>query len=205
MRKGESTRERVMDVAEAAILSKGFAATSIEEIIAEVEITKSGFFYHFKDKNELAVALLHRYLERDDILLDDIFSRAAELHDDPLHAFLIGLKMFSEVMADIPGGHPGCMVAACCYNETMFNAEVRKLAVEAIMGWRKRFRDILDEIAAIYPPKDDIDLDMVADMISNMIEGGIIMSKAMEESKILAEQILVARSYVKLLFLPTVN
>jgi TetR/AcrR family transcriptional regulator, transcriptional repressor for nem operon len=53
-RKGSDTRERVLDVAEAAVLEKGFAATSIEEVIAAVGITKSGFFYHFRDKNELA-------------------------------------------------------------------------------------------------------------------------------------------------------
>jgi Bacterial regulatory proteins, tetR family len=54
--KGSDTREHILDVAEAAVLEKGFAATSIEELIA-VGITKSGFFYHFKDKNELAKAL----------------------------------------------------------------------------------------------------------------------------------------------------
>jgi AcrR family transcriptional regulator len=55
-RKGSDTRERILDVAEGAVLEKGFAATSIEEVIAAVGITKSGFFYHFKDKNELAKA-----------------------------------------------------------------------------------------------------------------------------------------------------
>ena len=64
MSKGQSTRERIMDIAEEAILEKGFGATSIEEIIAAAEITKSGFFYHFKDKNELARAMLQRYLDR---------------------------------------------------------------------------------------------------------------------------------------------
>ena len=53
-RKGSDTRERILEVAQAAVLEKGFAATSIEEVIAAVGITKSGFFYHFKDKNELA-------------------------------------------------------------------------------------------------------------------------------------------------------
>ena len=51
-RKGSYTRERILDVAEAAVLEKGFAATSIEELITAVGITKSGFLYHFKDKNE---------------------------------------------------------------------------------------------------------------------------------------------------------
>ncbi len=51
-RKGADTRERILDVAEASVLDKGFFATSIEEVIAAVGITKSGFFYHLKDKNE---------------------------------------------------------------------------------------------------------------------------------------------------------
>jgi TetR/AcrR family transcriptional repressor of nem operon len=67
-RKGSDTRERILDVAEAAVLEKGFAATSIEELIAAVGITKSGFFYHFKDKNELAKALLVRYVEREEAI-----------------------------------------------------------------------------------------------------------------------------------------
>ena len=53
-RKGSDTRERILEVAEAAVLEKGFAATSIEELIVAVGITKSGFFYHFRDKEELA-------------------------------------------------------------------------------------------------------------------------------------------------------
>ena len=86
MRKGEQTRQRIMDIAEAAILQKGFGATSIDEVIAEAEITKSGFIYHFHDKNQLALALLDRYLERDNVLLNDIEARAAALSDDPLQA-----------------------------------------------------------------------------------------------------------------------
>ena len=127
MRKGRATREKLMDIAEAAILSKGFGATSIEEIIAEAEITKSGFFYHFKDKNELARALLLRYLASEEQILDGLFGRARELHDDPLHAFLIGLKLFSEMMADLPSGHPGCLVATYCYNERLFDRDVREI------------------------------------------------------------------------------
>ena len=60
MRKGAETRERIMEIAEASVLAKGFGATSIEEVIAEAGITKSGFFYHFRDKNELAREMMLR-------------------------------------------------------------------------------------------------------------------------------------------------
>ena len=63
-KKRGDARERILQLAEAAILEKGFAATSIDELIAAAEITKSGFFYHFRDKTELARVLLVRYIER---------------------------------------------------------------------------------------------------------------------------------------------
>ena len=84
-RRGSDTRDRILELAEAAVLAKGFASTSIEELIAAVGITKSGFFYHFKDKGELAKAMLLRYLERDKALLDGMFDRADQLNEDPLH------------------------------------------------------------------------------------------------------------------------
>ena len=86
-----SAREKLLELAETAILQKGFGATSIDELVVGAGITKSGFFYHFKDKSDLAKALLERHFERDNVILDGIFNRARELHDDPLHAFLIGL------------------------------------------------------------------------------------------------------------------
>ena len=202
MGKGSQTQALLMDLAESAILEKGFGATSIEELISAAGITKSGFFYHFRDKTELARALLVRYIDREEVLLDDLFNRAHELHDYPLHAFLIGLKLFAEMMADLPQGHPGCLVAIYCYQERLFDAEIVRMNAEAATAWRIRFRNHLDLIAAKYPPKDDVDLDALADMVSTIVEGGIIMSKAMKDPKILAAQIILFRSYIKLLFSP---
>ena len=150
-KRGE-VRERVLQLAESAILEKGFGATSIEELIAAAGITKSGFFYHFKDKTELARILPTRYIEREDALFDDLFRRADELNEDPLHGFLVGLKMLAELMGDLPTGHPGCLVAAYCYQDRLFDQQVRDLNTSAVLAWRKRFRQRLDEIAALYPP-----------------------------------------------------
>jgi AcrR family transcriptional regulator len=200
-KKGGDTRQRLLDAAEAAVLEKGFGATSIEELIAAVGITKSGFFYHFKDKGELAKALLVRYVESEDALFDALFDRADELNEDPLHGFLVGLKMLSEMMADLPNGHPGCLVAAYCYQDRLFDREVRELNTTAVLGWRKRFRERLDAIAERYPMRFDVDLDDVADMLSVIADGGIILSKAVEDKNVLPRQIMLYRDFVRNLFL----
>jgi TetR/AcrR family transcriptional repressor of nem operon len=200
-RKGSDTKERILDVAEAAVLEKGFAATSIEELIAAVDITKSGFFYHFKDKNELAKALLIRYVEREDALFDDLFARADELNEDPLHGFLVGLKMMSELMADLPNGHPGCLVASFCYQDRLFDKEVRDLNTKAVLKWRKRFRKRLELIAARYPPKGSVDLDDLADMLSVIADGGIILSRVVNDKQALPRQIMLYRDFIRAVFL----
>ena len=199
-RRGSDTRERILDAAESSVLGKGFAATSIDEIIAAVGITKSGFFYHFKDKGELAKALLQRYLDREEVLLDDLFSRADELHEDPLHGFLVGLKMFAEMMSDLPQGHPGCLVASYCYQENLFNREVRELNTAGVLGWRRRFREHLDAIAAKYPPQIEVDLDALADMISVIVDGGIIVSKVVKDKDVLPQQVMLYRAFVRSVF-----
>jgi len=202
-RRGSETRERLLDLAEQAVLEKGFAATSIDELIAAVGLTKSGFFYHFRDKGELAKALLERYLDREERLLDDLFMRADALNEDPLHGFLVGLKMFAEMMADLPSGHPGCLVASYCYQEQLFNRDVRELTRDGVLAWRKRFRDRLDRIAARYPPRTPVDLDAMADMVSGLVDGGIILAKTVRDPTILPRQVMLYREFVRLVFQPS--
>lgn len=202
MRKGEATRERLLEIAQASVLEKGFGATSIEEIIAEAGITKSGFFYHFRDKNELAHELLSRYVADDERILDEVFGRAKELSEDPLQAFLIGLKLLAELLADLPGGHPGCMIASVCYQERLFDRRVVELNRQALEGMNVRFRGYLDAVSAAYPPREPIDLDALAEMVSCIIDGGIIMSKVTGDAGALVRQVLAYRALVKQHFSP---
>jgi TetR/AcrR family transcriptional repressor of nem operon len=200
LQKPPSARERILDLAEQSVLHKGFGATSIDELIAGAGITKSGFFYHFKDKSELAKALLQRYLARDSEILDGLFTRATELHEDPLHSFLIGLKMYAEMMANLPETHPGCLVASFCYQDQLFRRDIGELNAKGVLAWRKRFRDHLEKIAARHKPRIDVDLDALADMVSTLAEGGIILSKVLKDRDVLARQVMEYRNYIRLLF-----
>jgi len=203
LRRGNDTRDRILEIAEAAVLAKGFAGTSIEELIAAVGITKSGFFYHFRDKGQLAKAMLLRYLDRDKALLDDMFRRADELNEDQLHGFLVGLKMFAEMMANLPEVHPGCLAASFCYQDQLFNREIRELNASGMLAWRTRFRERLDLIAKRYPPRQEVDLDALADMISTLVEGGLILGRAFNDATILPRQVLLYRDFVRAIFAPS--
>lgn len=202
MRKGTATRERILEIAQAAVLAKGFGATSIEELIAEAGITKSGFFYHFKDKNELASGLLDRHGEHLDQLLADVFGRAAELSDDPLQHLLVGLTLLAERMARTQGEHPGCLVAAMSYQDRLFDRAFRARITAMVREWIGFFQRMLDDIVAVYPPREAVDTALLARMIACSIDGGIIMRKTLADPTVLPEQMLMARNHVKMIFQP---
>jgi TetR/AcrR family transcriptional repressor of nem operon len=104
-------------------------------------------------------------------------------------------------MSDLPSGHPGCLVASYCYQDRLFDKEIRELNAAAVLGWRRRFRERLDAIAARYPPRVTIDLDDLADMLSVVADGGIILSKVVKDKEALARQVMLYRDFVRVIFL----
>jgi AcrR family transcriptional regulator len=198
--KGERTRERLMDLAYESIVEKGFAATSIEELVEAAGITKSGFFYHFRDKNDLARQLFERFLSEDESIMETLEKRARELSDDPLQSFLIFLNVYAQMMDDMEALHPGCMVATVTYQERMFDAEVRQMNVDYLRRMRERFVRWLKEIVARYPPRIPVELDELADQLNVIVEGAIIQSKALRDESLMGKQTRLYRNLIKLLF-----
>ena len=196
-----STRERLLVEAEASVLQKGFAATSIEELIEAVGVTKGAFFYHFPDKGALAREMLLRYMDNERDLFNELMARADELNEDPLHGFLVFLRMFAEFLNDHPETHPGCLIASYCYQERLFDDETKALTAESLLRWRGRFRTRLDLIAARYPPKLEVDFDALADMVSVLVDGGIILSRVTRDKAALTRQVMLYRDMVRAVFL----
>ncbi|WP_205914559.1 TetR/AcrR family transcriptional regulator [Rhodobacter sp. SY28-1] len=205
LRKGEATRERLLETAERAVLDKGFSATSIEELIAEVGITKSGFFYHFRDKNELALAMLERYIETDLSELSAFAERAKQLSDDPLQRLLIMLKLYAELLDGVTPERSGCVAASMAYQENQISRQVAARMRDLVLAWRRHFRSMLDDVAERYPPRDAVDLDTVADMCAGVLQGAVVLAKMLKDQRVMGQQVMVLRSYIKLLFQPGLN
>jgi TetR/AcrR family transcriptional repressor of nem operon len=200
VKRGTATREKILDIAKSAVLAKGFQATSIDEIIAEAGITKSGFFYHFHDKNELARALVRRFRDQVEAVLEDTFGRAGELTDDPLQRFLIGLKLFAELVAEDHRDGSGCIIASICYQERLFDREVMSSIRDFSQSWRQRFHGYLSDIAKQYELAPGVDLDDLSDMLACIIDGAIIMARVNNDHRFIERQILAYRAQFRMAF-----
>ncbi len=60
---GTSTRDRLIDTALNLFMERGFHAVGLDQILADVGVTKTTFYNHFESKDQLAVEALRR---RDD-------------------------------------------------------------------------------------------------------------------------------------------
>jgi AcrR family transcriptional regulator len=198
--KGEQTREHVLATAEALILNRGYSGTSIDEIISKSGLTKGGFFYHFDSKADLARHLMLRYLDRDMAFFVELSERARSLVEDPLQQFLLFLKLMAEAMAGQPDTHPGCLIASFTYEAHQFDEQVKGLNAEGLLSWRKLFLSHLEDITEKYPSKTEQPLEDLADMLSSILEGGIIIAKVLEDSDKLPSQLLQYRNYIRLVF-----
>jgi TetR/AcrR family transcriptional repressor of nem operon len=58
------TAERILDVAEALVQSRGFNGFSYANVAEELQITKAALHYHYPGKGELGEALIDRYASR---------------------------------------------------------------------------------------------------------------------------------------------
>ena len=198
--RANSSRERILAAAEAIILQRGFAGTTIEDIIDKAAITKGGFFYHFTGKTDLARALIERYIQMDSDVFVVLGKQADKLSEDPLQRTLIFLNLFTEMVAGMTEQHPGCLAAAFTYETQQFDEIIRERIAVGMLEWRAIIASRLEAIIARYPPKLAVSVDALADMFTSSVEGGIILAKAYQDNQALINQVQNFRNHLRLLF-----
>jgi AcrR family transcriptional regulator len=91
----EETRERLIAAAKQRFTHDGYAATSINDICQDLEITKGALFHHFKSKQDLFTEIWTRLqVEMDQEARTAAI--AARSLTDPYSAFLAGCRVYLE-------------------------------------------------------------------------------------------------------------
>lgn len=63
MRKGDQSRKKIIDAAEKLFAEKGYAATSVQDILDALGMSKGGFYHYFDTKMELLTEVCARRAE----------------------------------------------------------------------------------------------------------------------------------------------
>jgi TetR/AcrR family transcriptional repressor of nem operon len=203
MRKdGAATREKILNAAQGLILDRGYVGMTVDHVLDKVGITKGAFFHHFKTKDDLARALLTRYAEHDERIYRETRERAEKLSDDPLQQVLLFVGLFQEMFDALTEPYPGCLFASYVYELQQFDEDTRALIGSSFTKWRELLKEKFEAVARKYPPRLEVDAASLADAFTVVLEGAFITSKAVNDPKVVSEQLRHFRNYVELLFRP---
>ena len=80
----EKTRQEIIKAAIDVFSTKGFSSSTLVDIARQANVTRGAIYWHFKNKNDLFLALIEENKSKINKIIDDIRSKI----DDPL----LGLK-----------------------------------------------------------------------------------------------------------------
>lgn len=90
------TREQLLRKALAAFSKKGYAATTLEDIAREAEVTRGAIYWHFGSKAELYNTLIREYSSRGSAIMQQAASEGGTLLDILRRVFIRQLQAIEE-------------------------------------------------------------------------------------------------------------
>jgi len=202
MDKGAQTRERILAAAEPMILRRGFAGTSLDDLLKVSGLTKGAFFHHFRDKADFARALVERYARNDYALFERLAAEAEAANVDPLQQVLHFLAAFETFVERLPEPVAGCVFAAYTYESLQFDPAIHAFIAQSFRRWSALYEKKFEAVLALHKPAYPVNPRDLADTIMAIIEGGFILSRSFNDPMMVARLARQFRQYVELLFLP---
>ncbi len=189
------TKDRLLDAAQALMLTKGFAATTVDEICAAAKLTKGSFFHYFDSKDQLGKKLLERFCAT----MRQLHAACGDTESDPLkrvYAYLDNVM----AMAQDPANSQGCLLGLFSQELCETNPKIQEACEQGFCEWSKALAHELAKAKARYAPKASIHPNELAEYIIAVVEGSMILSKAQKDRSVIQQNLRHVKSYLKHLF-----
>jgi TetR/AcrR family transcriptional repressor of nem operon len=189
---------KLLDAALSIIRTKGYSATTVDELCATAGVTKGAFFHHFKSKDELGVAAAEHWSEKTGALFAE-----APYHDhaDPLDRVL-GYVAFRKTL--LQGGVPEftCLVGTMVQETYETIPAIRDACERSISGHAATLEADIGSAMRDRGLCPDWTAKTLALHTQAVLQGAFILAKAKGGAEIAADSIDHLIRYVELLFLP---
>ena len=133
MKKADATRRAILQKAFELIYVNGYQTTSIDHIIATTQVTKGAFYYHFKTKDEMGLAIINEILKSS---LTNSFVEPLQKERNPLDA-IYNLIHDLLMKNDFLKVEYGCPAANFTQEMTPWNITFNEALNELIQQWTK--------------------------------------------------------------------
>lgn len=186
----QTAREKIINSAQQLMVSQGYTATTVDEIVDSAGVAKGSFYHAFKSKEALALVALEDYFKRG---LGVIGGGSYRQERDPVQRLYGFLDYIEEISTDL--WQHGCLLGSI----TLELADSYPSLIDKVDGL---FLEMESQLAKLFDPALDAQGiktptgEELARQMLVVIEGGIIMAKSHRKVEYLNEALKHYRAYV---------
>lgn len=176
VRSGGETRENIIRQAAALFNQRGFAGSSMSDIMAATGLQKGGIYRHFESKEQLAIEALDYAVD----VMGQRFAAALEGKTTARERLRAVVGVFAAIPHDppVPGG---CPVMNAGIENDDGNPALRDRARDAMSGLRALIVRIAGRGIEKGEVRPSVDPDTLASLLISSLEGAVMMSKLYDD------------------------
>jgi TetR/AcrR family transcriptional repressor of nem operon len=193
---GATARQKLLDAALSLIRTRGYEATTVDDLCVAASVTKGAFFHHFDSKEALAVAAAEYWSETTGAL----FAAAPyHRHADPLQRVL-GYIDFRKAILTGKVPEFTCLVGTMVQEVYESSPAIRGACDASISGHAATLEPDIAEAMARYHVRGGCTAQSLALHTQAVLQGAYVLAKAKGNAGIAADSIDHLRRYVVQLF-----
>jgi TetR/AcrR family transcriptional repressor of nem operon len=184
-----STRERLIDAAIALFWEKGYANTSMQDLLTAAKANSGSFYHFFSSKEDLLLAVLDRYTA---LLYPQLLQPAWEGIDDPVERIFALLGRYRTLIVQTDSTY-GCPIGRLALEISPAQEAVHRRLAKNFDGWAAAVRGCLEQSADRLPP--DVDCERLSQFVLAVMEGGVMLSRSHRDVKPFDQAVAELRAY----------
>jgi TetR/AcrR family transcriptional repressor of nem operon len=167
------TKERILAAAKDVFLSLGYAGTTVDAICEKAQLTKGSFYYFFKSKEDLGIAVMEWSIDRGMELLGHGPYTEISGPIDRAFGFLEHLEKCAPQL-----WKGGCLLGTFAAELAESNPRVQEAVSSLFETVSNGFARELQPIVARANGRRKVRASELADTLLGIVEGSIILGKA---------------------------
>ena len=196
MQPRHESKTKLLDAALRVVRTKGYTATTVDDICAAAGVTKGSFFHHFRSKDDLALAAVDHWNER-----TEGFFAAADYRraPDPLDRLLGYIEFRGAILVGQLSDYT-CLLGTLVQETYATHPDIRAACDKGMSAHIAELTRDLEAAKQLYVPTASWTPESVGYFIQTVLQGAFIFAKAKQSPDVVRGCLDHTRRYLEHLF-----
>jgi TetR/AcrR family transcriptional repressor of nem operon len=190
-----ATRTKLLDAARDVIRTKGYAATTVDDICTGAGVTKGGFFHHFASKEELAKAAIEQF----GVMASELFHSAPYASLPDPRDRVLGYVDFRAAILQGELYQYTCLLGTTVQETYATHPELRAAADRGMSEHIDMLTQDIEAAKKLYAPDATWSAQSVGYFMQSVLQGAFIFAKAKQGPAVAFESLAHLRRYLEML------